>query len=220
MKKLLQAGCLVVLIAGAIALMEVSLFFRDLRRALPNIQASADELGAAAQRAQTLIANSDHRLNDRGALLDRLDHSSRDIDATIREIHGATKDVHARLVERDGILDNANATIHDARINLVQASRAQTRYYEDEAPELTKLIQSARGTLDSANTLIADPAIKDALDNLAATSKNTEQTTEHLAAAAGDIEKKVHQITRPASMARTIAMGALDLAYKFAAIFK
>lgn len=78
---------------------------------------------------------------------------------------------------------------------------------------------------DSLDARLRDPQIAQMAENLnraaagvAAASDHTAQATEHLEKATADIETKVHQLTRPPSLAKRIGMGLLDVGAKLGSI--
>lgn len=86
--------------------------------------------------------------------------------------------------------------------------------------EAAKTMAQATSTLADAGKVIGDPAIPAILAKTNTTAQNVAETTAHLDAASADIQKKVHQMTKPASFFKQVAEDLFTLAAPVISIFK
>jgi hypothetical protein len=192
---------------------------------LTKVGEAAGQLSADLKTVDTSVGHLDAQLNGEGGLIPsaaraaqgiteignrvtRKDGALENLELSARSLNNTILDVHGRLTNKDGILDNTDAAIRDVRVNLVQVSRAQTKYYTEDAPQMTHLITSAAD-------LLADKNLADALKNMAETSQHTASITGHVDAIAADIQGSVHKSLHPSK--KSLFFGGLWTALKVAA---
>lgn len=196
----LKAAGLALLVAAMFAVLEVRHLLRDF-----------EGVGTVSQ---VLTANVDRKLNGKGGTIDSLNETIaqvNDVVARLNKNDGAVKeaagtlgeatsalkqvsatvtDVRTLLMRDDGILDNVNKAAKDVRINLAQVSRAQTKYYTEDAPAMTKLITDA-------DKLLSEPQITASLSNIESSTANIADLTKHTDEMAVDFEGSLHSHLHP-----------------------
>lgn len=183
-----------------------------------SLSASIGQINTAAGNVGTLAKGVDDSLNGKSGLINKIGNGVDQItgqngvvdhlNQTIGELHSAAVDTRTRVTGKDGLLDDAGSAIRDVRVNLVQVSRAQTKYYTEDAPQMTKLITDA-------DKLLANPFLLETFENMADTSQHVDHIALHVDNMAADFEGSLHSHLHPTRKA--LFFGGLWQAAKIAA---
>ena len=168
-----------------------------LNQSIANLSADEQDIAKLLPEATKTISSLNatvNHLNENNGVIDQAE-------STVANLNATVTDTHTWLTKDNGILDNANGAAKDFRVNLVQVSRAQTKYYTEDAPALTAFI-------NNANALISDPDIKTAITNLSASSRNIADGTavmvdiaKHADEMEVDFQGSLHSHLHPTRMA-------------------
>lgn len=164
----------------------------DLHGAAQNLNASLIQLGLTLDQARRAS------VEERGYW----QKTARESAQTVRAVRQLVDRTDRSL--NDQVLPAAMSTTVDMDHQVQQLS-----------PALAALTQFER----DADRQVANPDITATLHSLALASSNTAQASAAVNAAAGDVSRRVHQLTRPAPLAKRIGLGVLDVAAKLGAIF-
>ena len=86
--------------------------------------------------------------------------------------------------------------------------------------QATAAMALATQDLADAGKILGDPANQETVRQTAIFAKNAAETSEHLDATTADIQVKVHQMTRPASWAKTVGLTILSVGSDVANMLK
>jgi uncharacterized protein YoxC len=208
----------VALKAGEVsALIAVSLFLFQLRSTVQHADAVLDQVKATTVELQARADGTSQNLNailiQAGLAADQARLASIEERQYLRAISKETFQVLASAKETvdtlSGTLKSTGQDLHSVSISLV----ATTGHLND-------LLDQGNTTLRTANGVIGDPAVPQTLQNLQKASLETARATASLAGAASDIQKKVHDLTRPVSLVKQVFTSLLGWAASFAQILK
>jgi hypothetical protein len=143
-----------------------------------------------------------------------------------REFKKDLANVHNVIVNFDCAVSGCPGTKHrPGIIGVLPTLQAAITGIREDVGGITKradsALEAAKGTLDAGTTAIgtlnqrlADEHLASFMANMDKASAGFAQTSVHLAGATGDIETKVHQLTRPVSFAKNVGITILDIGSK------
>jgi hypothetical protein len=124
----------------------------------------------------------------------------------------------------DKTFAHANMVLIQAQTTLAQVGDTTQKVGEDvhgtsEATivalkELVPLLAQARATLESAQKRVDDPAITSTLQQVDATMKAVTGTLQNVEKMSVNVEKRVQQLMKPASLTKRVITSFFDFAYK------
>lgn len=119
-----------------------------------------------------------------------------------------SKETIKTISDTDLAIVNLQKTEADIDTSLVSTSNQLSSVVADTKP----LLQAGTKTLTSANKLLADPALAATLNNTNNATKSLAEVSANVSATTKDIQNKVHDMTKPASLLKTIFMKTLGIA--------
>lgn len=214
-------------LAGIALLVCAAIFFVSARKTVADVGQAAKESASAVAQLQVTIADANERLYRKGGLVDIATKTMLHVDRVAGE--AAITTAHERIywdTTSKKIISLLSATEHTIKGIDETQQRVGGRAEQDLADldlalkQLPPLLSQARVDLESVNTLVTDPSIPATLQNLATTSENTAAAMGQVAKTMTIVEKKAEQLTKPASLLKSIGVGLLDTAFKLASFFK
>lgn len=150
---------------------------------------------------------------------DSQQHQNDQMTHAMREFLKTAGDAHDLVGHLDRNLNGSPGTVNLPPVKGILPAAEEA--VEKAGASIDILTTAAKSTLDAGTTAIAtlnqrlaDEHLASFMVNMDAASAGFAQTSVHLAGATGDIETKVHQLTRPASFAKNVGMTILDIGSK------
>lgn len=201
---------------------------RDLDQAIAKVTLSKVDAATIAEHLNSVVT--------------KLDSSAQHLDDAIQQVTTAASGVVAVVsFERDSQKNQNDQMTHAMREFLKDAGNIHDLVVHSDCnlngcpavgglPEVIGLLPTLAQSIDSlaASTSTAigdldarlrDEHLANFLANMDQASASFAVTSAHLAGATGDIEAKVHQMTRPASWAKNVGLTLLDLGSKLGNVF-
>jgi len=176
------------------------------------------------------------------AAIQHLDGAAQHLDTAIQTVTTAAAGVAGVIqFERDSQKNQNDQVTHGLRELLKTAGDAHDLVVHTDCsvngcpavgglPAIAGLLPTLAGTMkdlgdragrtiDDLDAHLRDEHLASFMANMDQASASFAQTSAHLASATGDIETKVHQMTRPASWAKNVGLTLLDLGSKLGNVF-
>lgn len=200
-----SASIILLCLCGSASFLAVGWAALGLRDTLASSKTALEGVGTAAGTLNTDLGHLDAQLNGPKGLLPSATNAVQSVTVVAGQANGALTalrvaerslndtilDVNGRLTNKGGILDNVDSAVRDVRVNLVQASREQTRAYAqigEQAPALTNLIKTA-------DQIMLD--LQPSLRNIEMATATTADIAKHADEMTIDFEGSLHSHLHP-----------------------
>jgi signal transduction histidine kinase len=203
-------------LAGIAALSVIALLAWDLRASRQEVRQAAAEMKADVHG---MVQNANAILLQAGLAADEARRASEEQRAFAnvfdKELLAGAQNTNAAILDIRGLVASVQGDLRTNSNDLHDVSGATVAALN----ELPPLLRSAQGTTDSANRLISDQDIQRTIKNLADSSQHIAGTTDNVEQMSKIVEKKVEQMTKPASLGKALLNWLLNTAYKVKAFF-